>query len=121
MGGQGKTYKDKREEGFIIMFNNVRGFKSKQESVKNVADSIKADVIILNETHVSDKSKVSIPGYYTFSKGRATRKGGGISTSVANNLKQYAVNIKEGENEDEYQITRLENTTRPLNIVNCYG
>ena len=44
-----------------------------------------------------------------------------VVKSIVNSLKQQSVNIKEGEGDDEFQITRLENTSRPLNIVNCYG
>ena len=46
---------------------------------------------------------------------------GGISTAVKNDLKPSAVKVMEGEEDDEFLITRLEHITPPINIVNVYG
>ena len=46
---------------------------------------------------------------------------GGISTAVSDDLKPFAVKVKEGEEEDEFLITRLEQVTPPINVVNIYG
>ena len=46
---------------------------------------------------------------------------GGVCTAIRNNLKPHAVNIKEGKDEDEYLVTRLDNVKPALNIVNVYG
>ena len=46
---------------------------------------------------------------------------GGVATFVANELKQNAVKVKEGLDNDEYLITRLDHVCPPVNILNVYG
>ena len=49
------------------------------------------------------------------------KKMGGVATAVQNHLKPHMVKVKEGEEEDEFLITRLSHINPPLNIVNIYG
>ena len=46
---------------------------------------------------------------------------GGVATAVANDLKQHWVKVTEGENDDEFLVTRLDHVYPPINIVNVYG
>ena len=46
---------------------------------------------------------------------------GGISTAVQNDLKPSTVKVMEGEDDDEFLITRLEHIIPPINIVNVCG
>ena len=46
---------------------------------------------------------------------------GGVATFVANELKQHTVRVKEGLENDEYLITRLDHVSPPVNIMNVYG
>ena len=46
---------------------------------------------------------------------------GGVCTAVTNSLKPHTVKVKEGENKDEYIITRLGHINPAVNIVNIYG
>ena len=94
---------------------------SKKESIAEVAAKTDSSIVLLNETLLSNKNKVQIPGYFSYSRGRKSRKGREISCSVRNNLKNQTVNVKEGIDEDEYMIVRLEHWEPPLCIVNCYG
>ena len=52
---------------------------------------------------------------------RQTKKGGGVSTSVHEVLKELVVGAGEGHGKDKYLVTRLECYSPPLSIVNCYG
>ena len=52
---------------------------------------------------------------------KGLKKAGGICTAVANNLKPYVVKVKEGDDDDEYLITRLDHVRPALNIVMCTG
>ena len=45
---------------------------------------------------------------------------GGVATFVANELKQNTVKVKEGLDNDEYLITRLDHVSPPVNILNVY-
>jgi hypothetical protein len=46
---------------------------------------------------------------------------GGVSTSVANDLKPSAVRIKESDDGDEYLITRFDHCLPPINVIAIYG
>ena len=45
---------------------------------------------------------------------------GGVATAVASSLKQNTVKVGEGENEDEYLVTRVDHIYPPINIINVY-
>ena len=46
---------------------------------------------------------------------------GGVATFVANDLKQNAVKVKDGVDNDEYLVTRLDHVSPAINIMNVYG
>ena len=46
---------------------------------------------------------------------------GGVCTAVKNTLKSHTVKVKEGEDKDEYIITRLDHIKPAINIINIYG
>ena len=48
-------------------------------------------------------------------------KGGGISTSVRQELKEQLILAGEVQGDDEYQVVRLDCYNPPLNIINSYG
>ena len=48
-------------------------------------------------------------------------KGGGISTSVRQELKEQLILAGEGQGDDEYQVVRLDCYNPTLNIINSYG
>ena len=81
----------------------------------------KPDVALLNETLLRGKGNVSVKGYHTISRNRKKERGGGILTSVVNNLKQVTITVKESEEDDEYMVTRLEHSSPALTIINWYG
>ena len=78
-------------------------------------------MLVMNETLLMGSTKVSIPGYLSWSKNRTEKGGGGIATSVANQYKDLAVGAGQGEDEDEYLVTRIESFSPALNVINCYG
>ena len=92
----------------------------KKESINDIAKAEKPDVMTLNDTNLKGKLKVKVPGYFSFNKNREKFKGG-VSTVIANHLKHSALKVKEGEEDDEYIITRFDNTVPAINIVNIYG
>ena len=52
-----------------IYFNNIRGFPSKSESLKNILENkVKADIVLLNETGLRGNSKINIKNYVSFTK-----------------------------------------------------
>ena len=111
----------KPDNNLTITLNNCRGWISKKESFEEMLNETKAVIALLNETLLRGKANVSMKGYHTVSRNRKEGGGGGISTSVVNELKQKSVTVKESEEDDEFLVTRLEHCSPALSIINWYG
>ena len=123
-----KTRKSKRKKKLqnkpgclILLHGNPRSAKGKQESIEKAAKNVSADIVTLNETLLTGKNKMKIPYFTTFTKNRDEKQFGGISTSVHDDWKEYAVCVGEGEGEDEFHSIRLSNFSPPVTVVNNYG
>ena len=67
----------------VLLHSNVRGLKSKLQSLNHVANNVAfADCISLNEHGIRGKNKVKIENYYSFSKNRLNKRMGGVSLSI---------------------------------------
>ena len=101
---------------------NCRGFQSKKKSLDAIMGHVKANIITLNETCLRKRQKTNIVNYKSFNRNRCTGQiMGGVSTSVANDEKDFAILTKEGLDRDEFIVTRHCNFDTPINIVNVYG
>ena len=124
--GRGKKSKMSKPEpssdGQLTIFHsNIRGFTSKKTSLVNILKQVNPDVISLNEHGLQGKNKVIIPGYLTFTKNRLLKSMGGVSVSVGNYMRQNAVKVKEGIDDDEYVIVRVDKFRFPINVLSYYG
>ena len=117
--GKGKI--NSKENIFTVLLTNLRGYKSKETSLRKIIGKLKPSLVAMNETLLAGNMKVSIPSYTSWSKNRTEKGGGGIATSVAENYKNYTVGAGQGEGEEEYFITRIDCFSPALNIINCYG
>ena len=120
-----KRYRGKGKVGkknvFTVLLTNMRGFKSKKESLVKILSEVKPSAIVINETLGSGNAKIDIYPYSIWSKNRGEKGGGGIATAVAPQYKETTVGAGEGEGEDEFIITRVETFKPALSIINCYG
>ena len=82
---------------------------------------VKPSIVALNETHLVGRRKVNLDPYTTWTRNRTEKGGGGISTSVAPQLKATTVGAGEGEGEEEYLVTRLDAFAPSITIINVYG
>ena len=117
--GRGRI--NKRDNSFSILLINLRGYKSKETSLKKIIKTVQPSAVLLNETLLSGRMKVSLFPYTTWCKNRTEKGGGGVSTSVGEKFKDSAIGAGEGKGDDEYLITRLDCFNPALNIINCYG
>ena len=78
-------------------------------------------MVLINETQLLGKMKVSLTPYMTWTKNRTDKGGGGVATAVSQQFSESAVGAGEGENDEEYIVTRLEAFKPALNVVNSYG
>ena len=96
------------------------GYTSKKDSLNEIAENEKPDVMTLNDTNLKGKLKVKVPNYFSFNKNRENFKGG-VATVIANHLKHNTMKVTEGKEGDEYIVTRFDHTVPAVNIVNIYG
>ena len=120
-GYRGRGNQNRKNKVFSIMLVNIRGYKSKDVSLKKVMNKGTPSIVLLNETVLTGNTKVSITPYTVLTKNRKEKGGGGILTAVAQQFKDNTVGAGEGEGEDEYLVTRIECFSPALNVINCYG
>ena len=106
----------------MILNNNLCGFNGKRASIVELLDSMKPDVCTFQETNISGSTQIKLKNYHVSLRNRkSTKTMGGVATIVENYLKPNVTKVAEGENNDEYLITRLSHVQPPVNIVNRYG
>ena len=115
-----KENKKKGNVNIKLIHSNIDGYTSKKESVNEIVEIEKPDIMTLNDTNLKGKLKVKVPNYFSYDKNREKYKGG-VSTIIANHLKHNTMKVTEGKEEDEYIVTRFDNTMPPINIFNVYG
>ena len=112
--------KDKNET-IRIMFNNIRGWKSKSISLSNIASKNKIDIIALNETHCSGTSLPQLKGYTTYGKNRSQKAKGGIAILVFDAIAKYATKLETSSDPAEFFAIRLDCFSPSLVIMTNYG
>ena len=118
---RGRGLKNKRNSEFTIMLSNLRGFKSKKKSLETILDNVTPSMLLTNETQMVGRMKMSLPNYTTWVRNRSDKGGGGIATSVRQSYKDSAVGVSEGEDDDEFLITRIDAFSPALCVINSYG
>ena len=104
------------------MLINLRGYRSKEYSLKKALQKIKPSLVAMNETQLYGKMKVSLePGYTSWCRNRSMKGGGGVATAVARTFLGSTGGAGEGAQGDEYLVTRITTFQPALNVVNCYG
>ena len=111
----------KKSDVWRIYHNNIRGYDSKQTSLKSILSTIRPNVITLNETLYRGNRKLIIDGFQTYQRNRSDNSGGGIATAIVTNEFKSTMKVKEGEENDEYVITRHSQFLTPVNIINVIG
>ena len=115
-----KAQNKKHNVDLTIIQSNTDGYSSKKESINEIAENEKPDIMTLNNTNLKGKLKVKVPGYFSYNKNREKHKGG-VSTVIANHLRHNSMKVTEGKEGDEYLVTRFDHTIPVINIVNIYG
>ena len=118
---RGRGSKNVCKNSFSVLLVNLRGYQSKEMSLRKLIKKIRPSMVAMNETLLSGTMKVSMPPYTCWLKNRSEKGGGGVANAVSQQYKNSAVGAGQGEEEDEYLITRFECFSPALNVINCYG
>ena len=79
--------KNKGNVNIKFIHSNIDGYTSKKESVNEILELEKPEVMTLNDKNLKGKLKGKVPSYLSYDKNRKKYKGG-VLTIIANHLKQ---------------------------------
>ena len=68
-------------KNFGIYYNNIRGIKSKIETLKEIIQDKQSTIICIAETHLSETDDIKIEGYEIYRNDR-NNKGGGVLIAI---------------------------------------
>ena len=74
-GNQKKRRRNRKESTTLTIFHsNIRGFKSKRDSLEKILETVKPDIVNLNETNVKGRNRVLHKGFHSFCRNRKETK-----------------------------------------------
>ena len=113
---------NKSDKTWSVLHTNLRGFSSKKKSLSEIVNILRPNVVTMNEVGLRKDKKVALGGYNCYTRNRKTNESmGGVATAVINEEKMSTLKILEGENKDEFIVSRHGQFQRPINVINCYG
>ena len=118
--GRGRKTQRKLDE-FSVMLVNLRGFRSKRQSLKKIISTEKPSMVAINESQLTGRMQVSLKPMVCWSKNRESKGGGGVATAVSPVYRDSTIGAGESEGENEYVITRVSSFSPALNVINYYG
>ena len=80
---------------FTIVYQNIRGLKSKVDSVQELVDDCQPNLLCLVETHMQEEEEITIPGYETIYRNDKISNSGGILIAVKDTLKTITMQVKQ--------------------------
>ena len=110
---------NKNKIKFSIVGSNVNGLNLKKESLLHTINELKPCVITLQETKVSKKGSIKIPGYQIFEKLRNKRGGGGLMTVVDEDLEPVLVSC--GNEDIDVIAVQTKVGNNRIRVINGYG
>ena len=82
---------------FKIIYQNIRGMKSKANSLTELVEDQKPRIVCLVERHLEKEEEVAIPGYETIYRDDETTNSGGILVAVKDNIKTVTMQTHKQE------------------------
>ena len=94
-----KTWRSKKINNalqkFTIVYQNIRGLKSKVDSLQELVDDCQPNLLCLVETHMQEEEEIRIPGYLTIFRNDKTSNSGGIIITVKDTVKTITMQVKQ--------------------------
>ena len=104
-----------------MFHSNCRGYNSKKVSFLSIIKGVNPNLVTINEVGFKKNKKLNLPGYVSYNRNRQTEAMGGVATCVRNDEKVHALKTDEGEDKDEFIVTRHSQFYPAVNVVNIYG
>ena len=114
---QSTTTGQNNKESLRIAHWNANGIKDRKLALQNFPKTNSIDVCCIQETHLKDGQRFSLPGYESIRYDR--QKNGGIITLVRNNIP--APEIQRSTGDTEFVGVDLTLPSRNLKLYNMYS
>ena len=105
---------------FTILYNNIRGIKSKEQSLKDIIDAKKPTIVCIVETHLKGEEQCYIDGYNVMSLNRNS-EGGGIIIAIREEFKNITKIVETEEKDGEMMWIKIDNGKIKIRIGVIYG
>ena len=116
---RGKTIKNKLKN-FKILFNNVRGIKSKVKSLQDVVMETQPTVICLVETHLQKDEILEIEGYEIIRNDRQ-QQGGGVLIAYKSELHHIIKEVNRESVNGETIWIKIDNNKQRIRLAVVYA
>ena len=116
---RGEPIKNKLKK-FKVWFQNVRGIKSKLESLRDKIDEVRPTVIGITETHLLGDEKVEIDGYEIYPNGR-DNSGGGVLIAVRKELEKICTVVEKSKEVAESLWLTIDNGRVKIRVGVVYA
>ena len=80
---------------FTIVYQIIRGLKSKVDSVQELVDDCQPNLLCLVETQMQEEEEIRIPQYETIYWNAKTSNSGGIIIAVKDTVKIITMQVKQ--------------------------
>ena len=103
---------------------NIRGIRGSKEELIQLLKEKNVSVASINETLLSTKSRIQIPGYNIIRKERQTGHGGGVAILIRNNIEYSEIDFGLSPEElqgNEYIATKMKiHSHHPITVTSIY-
>ena len=90
------------------MHSNCRGVQSKLKSIEAIVKNLNIQVLTLNEINLRKNKKLKVEGFKSFNRNRSEGHMGGVATCVVDEDNEHTLKVSEGNNDNEFIVTRNE-------------
>ena len=113
-----RKYKCESKFELSLVGTNAAGLNTKRESFFHLINTVKPSLITLQETKVSMRGTIKLPGYQCFEHIRTNRRGGGLLTAAAHDLNPTLITEHE---ETDILVIQLDMPEIKIRLINAYG
>lgn len=119
-----RTKRSRKNKNKFIKFKiygvNIRGMKSKMNSLNEIAEVLNPSVICLCETHLSSNENEKIEGYTNYNMPNTSEKGG-IVIAVRDDMYNFSIENNRSIEKDEQLWISINNTRIKIRIGVIYA
>ena len=103
------------------MYVNIRGLKSKTDSLTSIIEEMNPSIICLVETHLDEAERVQLEGLNSVFRSDKSSDSGGIMVAIKDKLKNIAIQLGETKDVGQTLWIRLDNRKEKIGIGTVYA